>query len=263
MITVLGSSSAGNAYLLGGRSPLLLDCGLSVRELKVATGHHLTGLAGCLVTHEHGDHSKAAADLMRAGVDCYMSAGTARTLGLSGHRLKVIRALQLLRVGDWAVLPFEVIHDAAEPLGFLVAGEGEKVLYLTDTAYCPYRFTGLTRIMIECNYDKAILDRNIEAGKLHPGMRRRLLRSHMSIDRVLDFLAANDLSEAREIVLLHLSDGNSDAKEFKKQVQAATGRMTRVAEKGGGCDDEASAGLHEVDLGAGAAAGPALFAVAE
>lgn len=233
MITVLGSSSAGNAYLLDGRSPLLLDCGLSVRELKKATGYRLSTLAGCLVSHEHGDHSKAAADLMRAGVDCYMSQGTADALRLSGHRLKIVRALQQFSLGAWTVLPFEAIHDAREPLGFLVAGEGEKILYLTDTAYCPYCFRGLTRIMIECNYSKEILDQNIEAGKLHPGMRRRLLRSHMSLDRVLDFLAANDLTAVREIVLLHLSDGNSDAGEFKRQVQAATGRMTRVAEKGG------------------------------
>ncbi len=232
-IRSFGSSSAGNTYLLDGRSPLLLDCGLSIRELKRATGYRLSSLAGCLCTHEHGDHSKAAAGLMRAGVDCYMSQGTADTLGLTGHRLKIVKPLQQFPVDSWAVLPFAVVHDAAEPLGFLIAGEGEKVLYLTDTAYCPYRFTGLTRIMIECNYSREILDRNVESGKLHPGMRRRLLRSHMSLDRVLDFLAANDLTAVREIVLLHLSDGNSDAGEFKRQVQAATGRMVRVAEKGG------------------------------
>lgn len=233
MITALASSSAGNAYLLDGRSPLLLDCGLSIRELKRATGYRLSSLAGCLCTHEHGDHSKAAAGLMRAGVDCYMSQGTADTLGLTGHRLKIVKPLQQFPVGGWAVLPFDTVHDAAEPLGFLVAGDGEKILYLTDTAYCPYCFRGLTRIMIECNYSKKILEHNIEAGKLHPGMRRRLLRSHMSLDRVLDFLAANDLTAVKEIVLLHLSDGNSDAEEFKRQVQAATGRMVRVAEKGG------------------------------
>lgn len=232
MITVLGSSSAGNAYILHGRSPLLLDCGLSIRELKRATGYRLSSLAGCLITHEHADHSKAAVDLMRAGVDCYMSAGTAEALGLTSHRLRVVKALEQVQIGDWTVLPFETVHDAAEPLGFLIAGEGEKILYLTDTAYCRYRFRGLTRIMIECNYSREILDRNIEAGKLHPGLRRRLLRSHMGLDRVLTFLAVNDLSAVREVMLLHLSDGNSDAVGFKKAIQAATGRMVTVAEKG-------------------------------
>lgn len=231
MITVLASSSAGNAYLLDGRSPLLLDCGLSYRELQRATGYRLTGLAGCLITHEHMDHAKAAPDLTRAGVDCYMSAGTAEALGLTSHRLRVVKALEQVQIGDWTVLPFDTVHDAAEPLGFLIAGEGEKILYLTDTAYCPYRFTGLTRIMIECNYSREILDRNIEAGKLHPGLRRRLLRSHMGLDRVLTFLAANDLSEVKEIVLIHLSSQNSNAEKFKTAVQALTGKPVYIAKE--------------------------------
>lgn len=234
MIAVLASSSAGNAYLItDGRSPLLLDCGLSIRELKQATGYRLSTLAGCLITHEHGDHSKSASDLMRYGIDCYMSAGTAEALGLTGHRLHIIQALQQFSLGAWTVLPFDAVHDAAEPLGFLLATAGEKLLYLTDTAYCRYRFRGLTRIMVECNYSREILDRNVESGSLHPALKSRLIRSHFSLDRVLGFLKASDLSRVREIVLLHLSDGNSDAAEFKKSIQAATGRMVRVAEKGG------------------------------
>lgn len=47
------------------------------------------------------------------------------------------------------------------------------------------------------------------------------------------YLGANDLSAVKEIILVHLSEGNSHEGEFKKAVQAATGRMVRVAEKGG------------------------------
>ena len=232
-IRSFGSSSAGNAYLVtDGRSPLLLDCGLPVRELKQATSYQLSSLDGCLITHEHQDHARATADLMRAGVDVYASRGTIEALSLTGHRLKVVRALEQVEISTWTVLPFDTVHDAAEPLGFLLAAGGEKLLYLTDSAYCRYRFRGLTHIMVECNYSKVILDRNVESGALPSAMKGRMLRTHMSLDRVLDFLAANDLSRVREIMLLHLSDGNSDATGFKKAIQSATGRMVRVAEKG-------------------------------
>lgn len=231
-IRSLASSSAGNAYLVtGGRSPLLLDCGLSVRELKRATGYRLTGLAGCLVTHEHGDHAKAAADLMRAGVDCYMSAGTADALGLTCHRVKTVKALEQVQVGDWTILPFDTVHDAAEPLGFLIAGEGEKILYLTDSAYCKYRFNGLTHILVECNHAGDILQANVESGAVPAAMRRRVMKSHMSLSIVKGFLKANDLSQVREIWLIHLSDGNSDAERFKSEIQAMTGKPVYVAEK--------------------------------
>ncbi len=231
-IRSFASSSAGNAYLVtDGRSPLLLDCGLTIRELKVATGHRLSTLAGCLVSHEHGDHSKAAADLMRAGVDVCMSRGTADALGLAGHRLHVVRALEQLYVGNWTVLPFDTVHDAAEPLGFLLATGREKVLYLTDSAYCRYRFHGLTHVLVECNHSLDILNANVESGAVPAAMKRRIMSSHMSLDTVKGFLRANDLSRVREIHLLHLSDGNSDAAQFEREIRALTGKPVYVAEK--------------------------------
>ncbi len=231
-IRSFASSSAGNAYHIDdGRSPLLLDCGLTIRELKVATGHKLSTLAGCLVTHEHMDHAKAAADLMRAGIDCYMSAGTAEALNLTGHRLRIVRALEQVQIGSWKVLPFDTVHDAAEPLSFLLASGAEKVLYLTDSAYCKYRFRGLTRILIECNHSLDILNANVERGSVPAAMKRRVMKSHMSLDMVKGFLQANDLSRVREIHLIHLSDGNSDAERFKKEVQSLTGKPVYVAEK--------------------------------
>lgn len=231
-IRPLASSSEGNAYLVSdGVTQFLLDCGLPIKQLKQATGYNLTSLAGCLVTHQHGDHAKAAADLMRAGVDVYMSTGTAQALALSGHRLKLVSAREQFALGSWTILPFEAIHDAEEPLNYLLAGPGGKLAYITDTAYCPYRFSGLTHILLEVNYARDILDANVESGALPAAMRRRIIRSHMGLDTAKDFLRANDLSQVREIWLIHLSDGNSDAARFKREVQGLTGKPVYVAEK--------------------------------
>ncbi len=179
----------------------------------------------------HADHCKAAADLMRAGVDVYMSAGTAEALKLTGHRLRIVRALERVQIGSWKVLPFDTVHDAKEPLGFLLASGAEKLLYLTDSAYCKYRFRGLTRILIECNHSLDILQANVESGAVPAAMKRRVMRSHMSLDTVKGFLKANDMSRVREIHLIHLSDGNSDAERFKGEIQALTGKPVWVAEK--------------------------------
>jgi phosphoribosyl 1,2-cyclic phosphodiesterase len=74
-------------------------------------------------------------------IDCYISAGTVEALGISGHRLNIIKAKQQFRIGTWTALPFDTQHDAAEPLGFLLANQdGEKLLYATDTYFIRYRF---------------------------------------------------------------------------------------------------------------------------
>lgn len=228
-IRTLGSSSAGNGYLIDdGTAPLLLEAGLPLRKILAKAGHALTGVAGCLVSHEHGDHSLAVRDLIRLAIPCYMSRGTADALNLApGHRLHIVEDRHPVRIGHWTVLPFRVVHDAAEPMGFVLdSGFGERVLFMTDTAYSPYTFQGLTHLMIECNYTETALAAAVAEGRTHEAMAARLADSHLSLETLIDLLKANDLSRARGIWLMHLSDANSDEAEMVREVQRATGVPT-------------------------------------
>lgn len=225
--TAYASSSSGNLYrITDWVSSLLLECGLPIKKLRRAIGHNLHAMDGVLVSHEHMDHAKAAQDVIKAGVDVFCSRGTAGALGLAGHRVKIIEALKQFKVGPWTVLPFDTKHDAAEPLGFLIQNGMDKLLFCTDSFYVRYRFQGLTILAVECNYSKRTLQEDIP-----PAQKKRLLRSHMSLETLLDFLSANDLSTVREIHLLHLSDDNSDEALFKEMVQGNTGIPVYVAKK--------------------------------
>lgn len=231
-ILPLASGSRGNCYhITDGSTPLLLECGIPFREIQKGLHFRVSEVAGCLVSHEHKDHSKAVKDVVKAGIDCYMSQGTAGVLAVSGHRINIIKAKQQFQLGTWTVLPFETQHDAAEPLGFLLWSQEtkEKLVYLTDTFYTRYKFHQLNYIMAECNYAKDILDENIAKGLVSLVQKKRLLQSHFSLENVKEFLKANDLSQVREIWLLHLSDRNSDAERFKREIQELTGKPVYVA----------------------------------
>ncbi len=230
-IKALASSSKGNCYWISdGNTAVLLECGLPLLEIQRALGFQLSKVAGCLVSHEHGDHAKAIRHVAKVGVDIFASSGTIAAVGLEGHRLHVIRAREQFRLGTWTVLPFDTVHDATEPLGFLLASKsGEKLLFATDTAYIRYRFTNLTHLMIEANYHLPILKAAIAAGLVDESVRRRILHSHMSLTTALEFLQANDLSKLQAIWLMHLSDFNSDAEMFKRAVQEVTGKPVYVA----------------------------------
>jgi phosphoribosyl 1,2-cyclic phosphodiesterase len=232
-IQCLGSSSAGNAYrITDGHTALLLEAGFPFKSIQRALKFRMLDIAGCLITHEHGDHSRAAADIMRAGIQVYTSQGTADALNLTGHRLRPVTALEPFTLGTWTVMGFGVEHDAADPMGWLLANpDGDKLLFLTDSYYCRYKFQGLTHVMIECNYSIDIVNRRVLAGELHPAQKKRLLRSHFSLEHVKDFLKANNTRDVEEIWLLHLSDGNSDAECFKREIQELTGVAVQVAER--------------------------------
>ena len=97
--TSLASSSRGNAYVVSdGETTLLLECGLSFRELQKRLGYGVADITACLVSHEHQDHAKAAAQMLKAGVPVYMSEGTA-----AAHKDAMdadFRRLQYVRYAD-------------------------------------------------------------------------------------------------------------------------------------------------------------------
>lgn len=228
-ISVIGSGSAGNCYRVSdGQTSLLLEAGLPIKRIKAACDYDLSGISACLVTHEHSDHIKAANDLMKAGVDVYMTEGTADAGKILTYRLKLWsrhgKEYCTERIGTFIVKPFLVHHDAAEPVGYLIESgvTGEKLLFCTDTYYIDYKFSGLTHIMCEANYSAETLDES-------DPRRSRLLRSHMSLENCIGLLAANDLSKIKEIWLIHLSSSNGDAEEFKRKIQETTGSVVHIA----------------------------------
>jgi phosphoribosyl 1,2-cyclic phosphodiesterase len=225
-IKILASGSAGNCYWVSdGKTDLLLEAGIPLREIQKGCGFNLSGIAGCLVTHEHNDHAKAGADVMKRGVDVYASQGTAEAKGWRGHRLHTVKSMQTFTIGTFTIMAFDLVHDVAEPLGFIINSHAtqEKLLYVTDTHFIKYRFSGLTHIMSECNYDNDILINRVRSGEVEPFLAKRIINNHMSIDTVEALLRANDLSHLRQIYLLHLSGDNSDAGAFKERVQRLTG----------------------------------------
>lgn len=230
-IKVLGSSSKGNCYLLDdGDTKIMLECGIRFKDIQHGFDYKMSEIAGCLITHEHGDHIKSLSEVLKAGINCYMSPGTAEASGIKHHRIKSVPVKVPFHIGSWRVMPFDVEHDVSEPFGFLlVSKRGHKVLFLTDTYYCRYRFEGVTHLLIECNYSLPILEANIELGITPKGMKKRLLKSHFSLENVKEFLRVNDLSKVEEIHLLHLSDSNSDEALFKEEVARLTGKLVFIA----------------------------------
>lgn len=235
-LTVLASSSRGNSYILesAGRK-LILDAGVPFHELQKALNFDLSNVVGCLVTHEHQDHSKAIKELTRAGIDCYMSMGTLLMIeNLRNHRLMPIITGLHFAIDNFVIMPFDTQHDCVQPLGFFIYDEitRETLLYLTDSYYCKYNFIGVNYYLLECNYCKETAKYNVVSGYIPEAFYRRLLESHFELQNVKKFLKASDLSATTKIILCHLSDANSDARRMVQEVSEATGIDTVVADKG-------------------------------
>ena len=215
----LASSSAGNAYIVSDKDTrILLECGVSHKKLQKLSGFSLSEFQACLVSHEHKDHAKSVQELIERGMEVYMSQGTAEAL--ETEAVTLIEAMEQFNVGSLDIVPFTTFHDAAEPLGFLIKSrvDGDVLAFATDTVNLRYKFPGLNILAIEANYDKAILER---CEKMPEKVRYRISNAHMEIDILCDYLRSLDLSQCREIHLLHLSDATSHEGHFINKVARA------------------------------------------
>lgn len=231
-LKVIGSGSKGNAYLLGNeQEALLIECGVNFKQIKEALNFNFKNIIGCIVTHEHGDHGKGVKDCMAAGIDVHATKGTHTALKtLNNHRAKTIVLQEVFKIGNFKIKAFDIIHDALEPCGFLINHpDCGNVLFITDLIFCAYTFPDLNNIIIEANYDEDIAKRKLNDMEF---LRNRIIKNHMSIDTTEKTLKANDLSKVNNIVLIHLSDSNSDEKAFKTRIEDATGKTVTIADAG-------------------------------
>lgn len=234
-LIIIGSNSLGNSYILeNDQEALLIECGVQFARIKQAMNFNLRKVVGCIVSHEHKDHCKAVQEVLAAGIDVWASAGSHQAMGTkSNHRAKTTRDGDRFKVGSFSVQPFEMKHDCAEPIGFLIHhAETGTVLFLTDSYYTEHTFKGLNNVIIEANYCQAILDKRVADGANPRFLRDRVIESHMSLKTCKETLQANDLTAVNNIVLIHLSDGNSDSRRFKREVEEQTGKRVYVAQAG-------------------------------
>lgn len=234
-LKVIGTGSQGNAYILENENEaLLIECGVKVDKIKKALNFNISKVVGCIVTHEHQDHCKAIHEILNLGINTWSGTKTwMQILPKNSNRVKMISHTETVQIGGFKVMAFNVKHDAAEPLGFLIQHpECGKTLFLTDTYYCKYTFPGLNNIIIEANYSKEIIDRKFGPDSDKEFLRNRILKSHFSLANCKEMLAANDLSAVNNIVLIHLSDSNSDEKQFVKEVYELTGKNVTAAVNG-------------------------------
>lgn len=223
-IKSIASSSKGNAYLLSdGVTTILIECGLPLKDLKRKTDFIVPSkIDACLVSHEHNDHAKSLKDMLNAGVDCYALKETFEAKSVADHHRAIhIEFNKLYKVETLSIVPLEMMHDVP-CCGFYIYSKitNEYVLFATDTYLIKAKPNEPTYIMIEANYDIDLVEDTAQ--------KNRLFKSHMSIEATIDYLKKINLSNVKKIYLLHLSSRHSNEEEFKKRVQAATGKIVEV-----------------------------------
>lgn len=235
-LKVISSCSEGNCYLLESSegSTLILEAGVRFSEIKQALGYNLSKVVGCLVTHRHNDHAKSVVYMLRAGINVYSS----EDVFLAKHSVDNNFACVLNEMrkeplqGDFLVTALKAYHDIPCYAYIIEHPEMGKLLFATDTFKLPYYVRGLNHLMIECNYQDDILQWNEEQGRYPLTLRDRLMLTHMELKTTKMVVKKNLSERLQDIVLVHLSNDNSNFEHMQKDISSVSGLPVYVAKAG-------------------------------
>lgn len=231
-LTVLGSSSNGNCYLFdSGDSVLVLEAGVPIMQVKRALHWDISKIAACIITHRHNDHAAHMREFLSCGIRVFALADVFKSVENRAF-CKTIEPQHGYIVGDWKIIALSVVHDVP-CVGYIIEHRDMgKTLFITDTMMLEYRVGGIRHLMLECNYADDILQENIDAGVVPVGMRERLLQSHMELETTKEIIRVSDKSNLDDVILVHLSDNNSDEQRFRNEIQSVAGVPTYIADAG-------------------------------
>jgi len=246
-VCVLGSGSSGNCTLVAaGRARVLVDAGLSYREIRRRlrlVGEDFSRLDAILITHEHTDHVAGLAMLARKFLKpIFVTPLTESRLdwGEAKPRLEKFQAGRRFTIGDLEVDSFTIPHDAVDPVGYCFRAQGLKVGVVTDLGYMPesvkHQIRGCHLLVLESNHDLDML----KVGPYPWFVKQRVMSrvGHLSNHAVETFLQSDFDRRSQVLVLAHLSEQNNHPEIARLAasgaLRTAGARETRlvVAEQG-------------------------------
>ena len=237
-VSVLASGSRGNCSVVASSTTrILVDAGLSCRETFKrirAVGERTEHISAIIITHEHSDHVAGLQRLAaKLNVPVFMTAPTHHAWnrnmrdeeGETPHlaRIEHFAAGRSFHIGDIAVTPFTIPHDAADPVGFTFRAEGVKVGFATDLGYMPLsvrdHLQGCDVLVMESNHDVEML----RSGPYPWSVKQRVMSrvGHLSNESLAEFFTTDYDGCASYLVLAHLSEQNNHPEIARRAAELA------------------------------------------
>lgn len=218
-VCLLASGSKGNSvFVESGTTKLLIDAGLSARELLhrlAAIGTEGRELDAILISHEHSDHIRGAGALARKlKIPLLVSHQTFQAGSASIGKTEIIEFESgcPFTFNDIRVDPFSITHDACDPVGFMIECEEGKIGIATDlgiaTGLVKQKLKGCRALVVESNHDEEMLVNGPYPWHLKQRIRSR--HGHLSNSESASLLDEIIHTGLEAVFLAHLSEVNND-----------------------------------------------------
>lgn len=218
----LASGSSGNCQYVGTKdTKLLVDAGLTGKYIKNALDNidiDIKGIDGLLVTHEHNDHIKAIGVLMRRyNIPLFVNERTWDMMKdkigkIDEDSVRFLNDYNEFYIGDIAIKPYSISHDASDPIGFSFIKDKGKISIATDLGYINEEIINQIKdsdlLVIEANHDVEM----VKVSKYPWFLKKRILSEvgHLSNETAGEIVSeVVQNGNVNNVVLAHLSKENN------------------------------------------------------
>ncbi len=191
-------SSRGNCYIVTSMfQTFILDAGCKWN--KIVANVNLNDVDMAYISHEHNDHSLNYQKLISRGVKCFD--------GINTHDLLKKSKIEA-KNGKYNLYFIPIHHGKTNNCALIIENQVDTILYATDFSWCEYDLSDFkfTHVMVECNY----LEDKVKECKDDIKVKRQI-NTHMGLEGLKIFLDSLDLSQCKEIDLMHMSQGFGDS----------------------------------------------------
>ena len=157
-------------YVESENAKLLIDAGVSLKKIEKGLetlNISPSSLDGILVTHEHSDHIQSLGNLSKKfNLPVYANSETfdnmsKQTDKISAENIKKFKVAEKFEIKDLEINPFSIPHDAANPCGFNISNNSDKISIATDIGHMTNdilkQLEDSKFILLESNYDTEVL----------------------------------------------------------------------------------------------------------
>ena len=213
----LYSGSSGNCSFVGTDNiNILIDCGESQKKILTALesiGTNINQINAIVVTHEHSDHVKTLGAISKKyNIPVYANEKTFNNMPeqtelIKEENRKIFNTDDHFEIGDLQIHPFHIPHDAAEPCGYNIYNENNKISIATDIGHMDNSILKKLEeskfLLLESNYEPEIL----KYAKYPYYLKRRIAgpNGHLSNQEASDTIVKLLSTGVNNIMLGHLS----------------------------------------------------------
>lgn len=219
--STIASGSSGNCVYVGTENTkILIDAGLSGKKIEAGLEQlniNPLDIDGIFVTHEHNDHVDGVGVLSRRyNIPVFATEGTwdnmpSKVGEIKSRNMKAVYPGEYVDINDIVLKPFNISHDAAQPVGYRIEAFNKTVTVATDLGYISdevfENIKNVDLLLLESNHDVE----RLQMGPYPYQLKQRVLSdlghlSNHSAGQVLTKILSDRL---KYVLLGHLSGENN------------------------------------------------------